>query len=260
MPIRCMSGLLAGLTASAALIACSGKTDRPKPIDSASTVVALGADTLASYGRLASDATLMIEATPALHTALRTAAESFASREAIRVVFVTSPADSADARVSSDLIVLTGADTTRLRIGSPGWTLPFAELDSTRQLLAALPADSATAISDPPMKPRAKSRTSKRKAADTDTAPKRSPQDSARLARARLLLVTIPADAPNSAVAERFVRYLLGDGRATLLQAGLHVLPRLEVHGHGAPPGIASLADTVIPGDSSRTPEPTPER
>jgi hypothetical protein len=259
MLIRCMSGLLAGLTASAVLIACSGKTDRPKPIDSASTVAALGTDTLASYGRLASDATLLIEATPALHTVLREAAESFASREAIRVVFVSPPADSSDARASSDLLVLTGADTTRLRTGAPDWTLPFAELDSLRRLAVAT-SDRDTAASERPMKSPSASRPTKRKASDTDTAPKRVPGDSLRRAKERLLMITIPANAPNSAVAERFVRYLLGDGRAMLRHAGLHVLPRLEVHGHGAPPGIASLADTVIPADTSRTSEPTPER
>jgi len=84
--------------------------------------------------------------------------------------------------------------------------------------------------------------------------------DSARADSARTLVLTIPADAPNHGVAERFVRYLLTDGRATLLHSGVRVLPRLVVRGNGAPPGIRAVVDTVVPRDSADAIDARPRR
>lgn len=70
-----------------ALLACKDRAEPAPPRDSVSGLTARGADTLGSQGALASDATLTIELSPALQGALRAAADSFASREAIRVVF-----------------------------------------------------------------------------------------------------------------------------------------------------------------------------
>ncbi|MEO7520850.1 MAG: hypothetical protein ABIW79_03435 [Gemmatimonas sp.] len=244
-----------GLPAAAALVACSGNADRGKPLaESASAVAAVTTDT---RGRLASDATLTIEAPSALQAALSAAADSFASREAIRVVLIApSMAHSPDTQGTPDLIVLTGNDTLRIRTDSVKWTLPFAELDSALVPFSPASNESVPVATVSKAKP-VKSRTTKGKRLDTSITPRIAAVDSAALARARLMLLTVPASAPNSAVAERFVRYLLFDGRATLLRSGLHVLPRLEVHGDGAPPGIVSLADTVVRTDTSRTTAPS---
>lgn len=257
MTMQPMRTTAAVLSLVGSLLACRDRAAPAPTPDSVAGVSAGRADTFASQGALASDATLTIALSPALQGALRAAADSFASREAIRVVFTSAshslPADG----VSPDLIVLNGADSLVLRADSAAWSLPFAEADSVPHVAATTNADSARDTSNVG-KTSARSRTGKRQPVDTALVRQRALADSVRLARERLLVLTVPADAPNSAVAERFVRFLLVDGRATLLRSGVHVLPRLELRGVGAPPGIAALADTIIPLDTTRMVPPAP--
>jgi hypothetical protein len=242
-----------------ALAACRDSANNVARSDSVSGVTAMSSDTFGTQGRLANDATLGIETTPPLHEVLRAAADSFASREAIRVVLTTPAAITAPEDRAPDLIVLAGDDTLRLRTDSTAWTLLFAEMDSMALPDTAVRRDSANIDTAAKQKP-ARRRGTRGKSPDTSETNRRSAADSARLAASRRVILTIPANAPNSAVAERFVRYLLVDGRATLLRAGLHVLPRLEVRGSGVPPGIVSLVDTVLPADTNRAPQPPPGR
>jgi hypothetical protein len=262
MRFPCASSVL--LSGVFAFAACRGNADNARRTDSASGVAATSSDTIGTQGRLANDATLTIEATPSLHAALRAAADSFASREAIRVVLSAQAAlPSTEAR-TPDLIVLVANDTSRLRTDSTAWTLRFAELDSATNSTPSSHADSArldSARRDSIAKQKAvRSSRARAKRADTSVVSMRSAEDSARQALSRQLMLTVPLNAPNGSVAERFVRYLLREGRATLLRSGVHVLPRLEVRGAGVPPAITALVDTVVPLDTARSPEHPPAR
>jgi len=160
---------------------------------------------------------------------------------------------------AADLVMVSGDLMSRLAHDSTSWTLPFAE---------SLP-DSAT-IPRPdsvrtPVTRRGRRPTGRRADSIRADSARRAiaRADSIRVAHARadsarVVVLTVPAGAPNSAVAERFVRYLLTDGRATLLRSGLHVLPRLELRGSAAPPGIAALVDTMIPADTAANAESMP--
>jgi molybdate/tungstate transport system substrate-binding protein len=55
--------------------------------------------------------------------------------------------------------------------------------------------------------------------------------------------LSIPARAPHPAVAERFVAWLLGDGRRVLRAAGLDALDRPVIVGAGAPEAIDAAAE-----------------
>ena len=253
--------LLAMLSALPLTFACGGNADRSRTTDSTAVASTLTPDTIGMQSRLASDATLVIDAMPPLHAMLRAVADSFAAREAIRVVFASSPGDSANPNpgISSaaDLVIVSADAMYRLPDDSSSWVLPFAE---------TLPDSASVARSDSLTRAdsvRASARKSARRAtgrrADSirlDSLRRAAArQDSIRADRlradsARTLVLTVPADAPNRPVAERFVRYLLTDGSATLLRSGVHLLPRLVLRGNAVPPGIASLVDTVMPPDT----------
>lgn len=253
---------------------CSTGGDAARRPDSTADALSGAADSARQSGRLASDGTLSIHAAPALHEALRAVADSFASREAVQVRFVVLP-ESVSAVVdstapSADVIVVTGDAIRRLAMDSSWWTLPFAEV---------LPDSASIAESDSVMRAdsaaRARQSVSRRARRSSGRRADSIRADSARRAAARAdsirarrahadsartLVLTVPADARNAAAAERFVRYLLTDGRAALLRSGLHVLPRLIVHGQGVPPGIRSMADSIAVKDTVLNAAPTPPR
>ena len=237
--------------------ACASEADRSaRPDSPAGTLPAT--DVVGTPGGLASDGTLMIDVAPELQPALRAVADSFAAREAIRVE-LASPrdrtADTAPDATSADLIIVGGDALPLLTSDSTWWVLPFGE---------ALPDSAAAGSADSVVlsRPRARRpirRTTGRRADSlrADSARRAAAwDDSVRAARARAdsartMVLTIPAGAPNGAAAERFVRYLLSDGRPTLLRSGIRLLPRLEAHGAGVPLGIRSVIDTVVPGDTA---------
>lgn len=191
-----------------ACIACSGSSDTGATIGASSAAAASPPDAPTDASPLASDAAFVIQATPRMLEALRAVTDSFVSREAIVVHFAPSP----------DSLATPGDALTRtdlLVFTAARWQrLPP---DSTTWALPFAQFDSVTW------------------------------SDSARASDARTLVLTIPPNAPNAMVAERFVRYLLTDGRASLRLSGLQMLPRLEVHGAAIPPGIRGLVDTVVP-------------
>jgi hypothetical protein len=246
------------------LLACSGSSDGARQPDSATSLVTAMPDTLAANGRYASDGTLVIQISSALHERLRAVTDSFAAREAIRVVFSPHAEGPADRPLgispAADLVVVSGDLLPRLLGDASVWALPFAELLPDSATTAA--ADSAAraargASAQRPVARPARRATGRRADSIRADSARRAAvrDDSSRLARAgadsaRTLVLTVPAQAPNSAVAERFVRYMLTEGRATLLRSGLHVLPRLELRGHAPSPGIAALVDTMIPADT----------
>ncbi len=214
----------------------------------------------------ASDATLVIQTAPDLLEALRAVTDSFASREAIRVVFAPAPDSSGEGMTlqlspAADLVMLTGSLANQLPNDAASWTLPFAESGALEPQPAILTDSVARADSARAARPGARGRRATGRRADSiraDSARRaterlradRARADSVRADSERTLVLTIPAGAPNSNVAERFVRYLLTDGRATLLRSGVRVLPRLVLRGGGAPLGIRSVVDTVMPIDS----------
>ena len=254
--IACLLAFPIGLGAAAA---CSSGADRAGRPDSMAPVMGAMGDTLDAQGSLASDATLIIQTSPELQASLRAVADSFATREAIRVVFSAPPEGATDRPLgispTADLVVVSGDVAPRLPGDSTAWTLPFAEsLPDSAAIAASDSVRRADSVRTSGSARRARRATGRR--ADSirlDSVRRaRALQDSLRASRARAdsartLVLTVPALAPNSAVAERFVRYLLTEGRATLLRSGLHVLPILALRGEAAPPGIAALVDTIIP-------------
>jgi len=243
------------------LLACSGGAERARQADSTS-VLAAPSDSLGSPTSLASDATLVMQVTPAFVDVLRAVTDSFATREAVRVVLAPH-GDSTNMDTTTlviapgaDLVVVTGRLLPRLPNDSTSWWLPFAESVADT---VALAADSTRRVDSASRRSRTRRRATGRRADSmrADSVRRTVLQRdsvravSARAVSARTLVLTIPANAPNHGVAERFVRYLLTDGRVTLLQAGVRVLPRLVVHGTGTPPGIRAVVDTVVPRDSA---------
>lgn len=249
------------LSFGVALLACAGGGDRRQTPDSTSGTLTALTDTTPLPARRASDATLTVDATLALHPALRAVVDSFSSREAVRVVVWPNDGQRANDRAAPDLFLLLSDDSLRVASDSIRWTLPFAQLDialdsainRAKQPPTTANADSATNATSNQRRPRRRNGNTKRKS--TSTAKKDSAEPAPPLPMRRVLLA-MPGNAPNSAVAERFVRYLLTDGRATLLRSGLHVLPRLELYGDGAQPGIVSMVDTMRP---PATPRVTPD-
>ena len=243
----------------AALVAACGGSDRTAKRDSTAGMTTAAADTIAPPGRFASDATLVIQTTPALAALLRAAADSFAAREAISVVFSAPPEGAADQPLgispAADLVLVTGDVLSRLPVDSASWALPFAETLPDTAVLASAESAYADSVRRAEGARATAYRVLTRR--QRDSARKDSTgraigrgftkyADSLRVDSARTLVLTVPARAPNSSIAERFVRYLLTDGRAALLRTGVHVLPRLAVRGFDAPPGILAVVDTVI--------------
>jgi len=247
------------------LFACSGGAERAREADSIK-VLAAQSDSLGSPAPLASDATLVMHVTPTFVDALRAVTDSFASREAVRMV-LTSQEESTSSETTTlviapdvDLVVVSARLLPHLLNDSMSWWLPFAE--SARDTVA-LATDSTRRV-DRGSTPGRTSRSATGRRADRVRADsvRRAVlrRDSVRADSARTLVLTIPATAPNHGVAERFVRYLLTDGRATLLHSGVRVLSRLVVRGNGAPPGIRAVVDTVVPRDSADPIDARPPR
>lgn len=244
-----------------ALIACAGNADRARRGDSTAAAVATATDDFDTSAPRASDATLVIQTAAHIREALRAVTDSFAAREAIRVAFApgldsTGAGTSLPLSPTADLVVITGQQVPHLPHDSASWTLPFAESRVVVPQPVALTDIGARADTARATRPRSRDRNATGRRADSiradsvRRATERMRMDSVRMDSVRTLVLTIPLDAPNSSVAERFVRYLLTDGRATLLRSGVHVLPRLVLRGDGAPSGVRAVVDTVIPGDS----------
>lgn len=238
------------------LIACARDNTRTNIADS---LAASRTDTQKVTDAYASDGNLTVRVSVMQQELLRAVADSFGTREAIRVVFV--PLSDSLARQSfaregeADIIVVSADAIDRTFPDSLPWLLPFAAMLPDSASLAMNRADSLSANQRSSAVASRRARTARGRRADSIRADSmrretaRLTEERARADSARLLLLTIPEASKNRAMAERFVRYLLTDGRAPLLQAGARVLSRLIVHGRGVPPGMLPMLDSVATDD-----------
>ena len=218
-------GRRTGLVAAACIMSgCSPGTDRTRP-DSVATAVTGGEP---APERLASDATLTLFNSVRLAVPLRAAADSFAAREAVSidqesVDSASQLGDQAEAETTPDVIALAVDDLAREVVsGRTSWYIEFAR----DTLVLALPDSS-------------RKDTARQKANDSLDNARANTLSSAAITFA----VSIPVDARNPRVAERFLRFLFSDeGRQTLRAAQLDILDAPVVVGADVPPTIlASL-------------------
>lgn len=87
----------------------------------------------------------------------------------------------------------------------------------------------------------------------SDSVVVRAPTDST-----GVLVFAVPVSATNTAYVERFVRYVLDDARGMLHSLGLMPLVRREVRGHGVPPSISAIVDTIVPFDTAARADSVP--
>ncbi|HYW33379.1 MAG TPA: hypothetical protein VE869_17895 [Gemmatimonas sp.] len=262
----------AGLLAAAfcGLLACSGNADRGRPTDSADAAFARSPDGPAP---LASDASLTIQAAPAVIEALRAVADSFSSREAIRVEFTSDPGMTEGTSLvvasGADVVVVAGNLVPQLLVDSASWMLPFATWPAPRAETAAATDSARDGANAGATRRKPLGRPSSGRRADSvraDSARRDSVQqvrmrsDRARADSARVLVLTIPERAPNTGVAERFVRYLLTDGRGSLRGAGLELLPRLVITGDPGRSGVRAVVDTVMARSGGVEGDSVPQR
>lgn len=227
---------LAPLFLMACAVACQPASSRDAPDTTGGPDVAAAVrDSVRT--RIASDATLSILSAAPLFDAIGVAADSFAVREAVRIVHERFPAASEASTAddeSPDIVVLADSALAALFVHTElaRWYLPFA---SERAVVVA--RDTAAAAG------RDSARRRPRRGTDAG-APKDSPPPPP---PPRRYALTIPRDASNPALAERFVRYLFSDeGRRVLLRAPLDLLDPLTAIGREVPAAVAAVADSIV--------------
>lgn len=222
------------------VVACQPATSRDAPDTTGGRgIIGMVRDSVRTP--IASDATLSILSATPLSDAIGVAADSFAVREAVRIVHERFPSPASEVSPTDgelpDIVVLADStlDALFIRTEQARWYLPFAR---ERPVIVA-PDTAAATGRDSSVRRRLRGRAGARAPRDSVAAPPPPPP--------RRYALTIPRRASNPALAERFVRYLFSDeGRRVLLRAPLDLVDPLTAIGSEVPAAVAAVADSII--------------